>query len=366
MTNEKCNFRNSDSEPHTGKSIFQLQCYTQRLEDYYTGKLGKTVTPVSILKTLAVISSGFKENNKLWILNVAPSRQLKSKTSEEQSKIFSKKLLVNIGSDFTIHGLIRDFGDSINNKCLMINDLTLLLASKANRTRARLIDALSELASEGKYTYSDFNHTLSITAKFSLITNITPSSFLRNKNSLLGNTFTERCLIVYHELTEEEMTEANLHREERSSLKIERFQPTIKEKDVKVSEKDVIKFNEYAKRWRILGAYTSSSALFDMIKSIAIAYAILSGHIEITSDEYRYFNSLEPYIHSPFEETKLKILEFAHKGKSIKEICEVLKHNYETFRPYVSKVINEYRRKGVLPLIVKKPKRTRKQVVKIV
>ena len=62
--------------------------------------------------------------------------------------------------DFTIHSLQRIYasGRKINDKCLIINDVTLLLASKAPRTKARLIDALSELASEGHYKYSDWKN----------------------------------------------------------------------------------------------------------------------------------------------------------------------------------------------------------------
>jgi hypothetical protein len=349
------NLRNPKVKPHyCYGSTFKLQklhhheSHAQKLEKYYNAKYGQIVTPIAILKTLAVVSSTFKNNVKIWVLHIAPSRQLKSKTSEEQMLIFPKKRIVNVGSDFTIHGLIRDYGDDIDSKCLLINDLTLLLASKASRTKARLIDALSELASEGRYTYLDYQKTMTIAAKFSLIANITPTSFLYNRRGLLDNTFVERCLTVYHELTEEEMTDANLNRAKRNSIKIERFKRTINERDVEIRREDDVRFNEYARRWRILGAYTSSSSLFDIIKSIAVAYAILSGHREITSEEYRYLDVLEPYICSPFENVKLTILELARQGRSIRDICLILDQNYDTYRPFVSRVINEYRRKGVL------------------
>lgn len=355
------NFRNLKVKPHHSKVIGGTRSklrklhpaktnYADRLEVYYARKFGQTVTPIGILKTLAIVSSTFKKHWKLWILNVAPSRHLKSQTTLEQMRIFPKNRLVYAGSDFTIHSLQRIYasGRKINDRCLIINDVTLLLASKAPRTKARLIDALSELASEGHYKYSDWKDTLEIKARFSLVANITPQSFLYNQKMLLGNTFTERCLVVHHALTEEEMSEANLKRSQRDSMRIEQFKPTVKEEDVKISKEDEVRFNEYAKRWRILGAYSSSSQLFDMIKSIAVAYAILSGHRKITAAEYRFLDMLEPYLKNPLESVKLRILELAHQGNSIRDICEILHQEYDKYRPFVSRTINEYRKRGVL------------------
>ena len=140
-------------------------------------------------------------------------------------------------------------------------------------------------SSEGEYHYGDFNNDFTIKARFALISNITPTSYLRNQRLLLGNTFTERCLVVYHQLTIEDMDDANFNRTTKNALKIERFKntkPRICDKDVKVTRQDIIKFNEYARLWRIFGAYTSSSSLFDMIKSTAISYAILCRHTSVS------------------------------------------------------------------------------------
>jgi len=361
MKRVRRNFRNSNVKPHIAKTrggsatglrkLHSDESYALRLERYYRMKYGQGVAAIAILKTLAVISSTFKKNQKLWILHVAPSRQLKSQTTNEQMRLFPKRKTVYVGSDFTIHGLIRNYetGKALDKKCLLINDLTLLLDSKADRTKARLVDAFAELASEGRYIYSDFQRTYELKARFSLIANITPDSYFRNRKKLLGNTFTERCLVVYHQLTDEEMSEANIHREKRKSLTIEPFRQALTEDQVKIARTDIVRFNEYAKRWRILGAYSSSSALFDMIKSVAVAYAILSGHTRITENEYRFLDMLGPHIRNPFESVRLRILELAHQGRSIRDICSILNRDYEKYRPYVSKTIAEYRRRGVLP-----------------
>ncbi|MGD0177841.1 MAG: hypothetical protein ABSC50_13560 [Candidatus Bathyarchaeia archaeon] len=109
-----------------------------------------------------------------------------------------------------------------------------------------------------------------------------------------------------------------------------------------------VRFDEYAKRWRILGSYSSSSSLFDMIKSMATAHAILSGRKKITHSVYRFLDMIEPYLRNPSENVKLKILELAHQGRSIRDICNILDKKYEKYRPFVSKVIWQYRKRGVL------------------
>jgi hypothetical protein len=122
--------------------------------------------------------------------------------------------------------------------------MTLLLASKAKQTRSRLIDAFSELASEGRYICRDFQQSYEVKARFSLIANITSHSLVSRKH-LLSNTFIERCLVVYHVLTDEEMSEANLNRDQREAMTVEKFTACTSEIDVKVAREDLVRFDEF-------------------------------------------------------------------------------------------------------------------------
>jgi hypothetical protein len=318
------------------------------LEEYYNQKYGQIVSPMAVLKTCAVISAHFKNLVQLWILNVAPSGHLKSHTSREQQNIFSKNKLVYLGSDFTIHSIEKEYHNSLDKKCVLINDFALLLGSKAERTRQRLINALAELYSEGIYIYGDWQKTLTIKGKFSLLANITPNMFFRNRKGLLGNTFLDRCLVVYYKLTNQEMSMGNLEREKRNKLKIRKFRRGLSEKDVSISDDDLVRFDEYAKRWRVLGGYATTSRLFDMVKSITVAYAILSDHQSIGENEYRFLNVMESYVRSPFEPVRTQILELAHQGRSVRDICLMMNRNYDSFRPYICRVLKEARLRGVL------------------
>jgi hypothetical protein len=86
-----------------------------------------------------------------------------------------------------------------------------------------------------------------------------------------------------------------------------------------------------------------------MIKCVVVAHAILSGNRRITESEYGYLDALEPYIKNPEESVKLTILQLAHQGKSIEDICLILNRDYKKYRPFVSRTLSEYRRKGILP-----------------
>jgi len=70
-----------------------------------------------------------------------------------------------------------------------------------------------------------------------------------------------------------------------------------------------------------------------MIKSVAVAHAILSGHTRITEKEYGFLDMLENHIRSPFEIARLRILELAYQRRSIRDICNILNKDHEEYRP---------------------------------
>jgi hypothetical protein len=144
------------------------------------------------------------------------------------------------------------------------------------------------------------------------------------------------------------MSGANLNRETRTTCRVQPFKQKLRESDITITAEDKVRFDEYARRWRLYGAYSSSSSVFDMIKSIAVAYAILSGHRRITCSEFRILDMLESYLRNPNESVRLKILELAHQSRSVSDICSILNEDYDSYHPFVSRVIGEYCRRGVL------------------
>ena len=122
---------------------------------YFANKFGERMAPIVLLKCLAVVSCQLKWP-RLSVLHIAPTRTLKSFSSAEAMKIFSKEFWIDLKSDFTMNALKRYKQELKSGKCLFVNDGTTLLASKSKRTKDRLVGGLSELISDRSYTYQDY------------------------------------------------------------------------------------------------------------------------------------------------------------------------------------------------------------------
>ena len=134
------------------------------------------------------------------MLDDAPTRSFKTYTSNEIMEIFDKEFWVNLGSDFTMHSLRPYKNEIAEGKCLIINDATLLFASKSQRTKERIINGLSELIADEEYIYQDFSgeNKFRLQGNVTVIMNIVPESFENYKDRLFGLTFAERILILHH------------------------------------------------------------------------------------------------------------------------------------------------------------------------
>jgi hypothetical protein len=89
-------------------------------------------------------------------------------------------------------------------KSLVVNDGTTLFASKSARTKDRLVGGLSELISDGSYTYQDFSKKWTIAGRVTMILNMTSEAYLNYKDRLFGLTFSERFLTVHYAMTKTE------------------------------------------------------------------------------------------------------------------------------------------------------------------
>ncbi len=119
-------------------------------------------------------------------------------------KVFSKEFWIDLRSDFTMNSLSRYRTDLAEGKCLFVNDGTTLLASKSQRTKNRLVGGLSELLSDGSYTYEDFGGKFSLQGKVTMVINMTSEVYQNYKDRLLGLTYSERLLTVHKVLSKQE------------------------------------------------------------------------------------------------------------------------------------------------------------------
>lgn len=163
--------------------MYQYSPVSKKLE-YFTSKFGQSIAPKVLLKCCAVVSCKL-EWPRISVLDVAPTRQLKSFSSQEVMNIFNNEFYIDLRSDFTINALLKYNRELAKGKCLFVNDGTTLLASKSQRTKERLVGGLSELLSDKKYTYEDFCEKTTLQGQATLIMNMTSEAFQNYKDRLL-------------------------------------------------------------------------------------------------------------------------------------------------------------------------------------
>ncbi len=303
--------------------MFEDSPVSKRIFKYFNYKYGQVIAPVGLLKSCAVVSNqlGYPRLN-VWC--VASTRQYKSQTSKEIQRTFSKKYLIDAGSDFTIHSLHDEYGEDVDGKTFMVNDATVLFASKSARTKERLVGAFAELLSDEQYTYKDFRHQWTIQGKCTAIVNQTTESFNNYKNRLLGSTLLERFFTSHHRLTLEEQRESRV-----DSLK--KFKPKYKIKQIKPRTirnlrkyRDFIK--EYAMDYTAL-AQRSYHGCRDTITAMLKSHAILNDRNRLVLDDVSFVRMMRDYLIDPlkvracsyFDKNEID-LAFIHSGKL--SICE--------------------------------------------
>jgi hypothetical protein len=265
---------------------------TQKLSEFFFRKFPSTLVIIALCKCLSIVSCKLPRP-RLTTLDVAPSRQLKSYTLNEARKIFSDDFWINLRSDFTIHSLERYKKQLRDNRSLLINDATTLLASKAQRTKDRLIGGLSELLADEAYTYQDFNRKFVLKGWTTLVMNITAESYQNYKDRLLGLTFLERVVTLYHCLTKQEMIAWIAKQDESAKISFDR-KITISDIELKV-KRIPTEYFELIQQQAQEFSYISLRGFIgcqDSIKGIVRAHASLNKRKEFCADFFYFCVSM--------------------------------------------------------------------------
>lgn len=194
---------------------------TDMIMNYFKAKFGHPMEYVGLMKSIAVGSLHIKDVFPLCILNISTSQTFKSVTSSELLRMFPKDI-VNFGSDFTIHSLMKNYnnGKDVMNKVCSINDMVILLESKSGRGKDRLLGAFSESLTDGHYSYSDFSSNIEWnTGRYSLCSNITIEKYNTMQDELIQTTFDERMLKFFYLMSQKGWNEFNSDRDNRFLMK---------------------------------------------------------------------------------------------------------------------------------------------------
>jgi len=319
-----------------------------KILEFFSRNYGQLIAPVGLFKACAVVSAKLPWP-RLSILNVAPTRQFKSVTSNLIGKMFPASYSIHVGSDFTIHSLYKETKGDVDKKCLFINDGTLLLTSKSKRGKDRLINALAEIISDGKYHYGDFKTSFDIKGHCTVAMNMTLEAFSRYENSLLSNTFLERFLTVFHNMPRKEQHNYYDMREERNENASKVFPRKLRVKPLKVENVGEYKkaFIEFGKDYSVL-SIRSFLGCVDQVEALAVSHAVLNGRSRLCEDDMEVVRLAREYLSNPLSPNRSRIVVLYQQGRSQRDICLLLNRDYNKYRPYVSKVLKAARLRGVV------------------
>jgi hypothetical protein len=279
-------------------------------------------------------------------MHVAPSRALKSFTSFELMSVFSKEFWIDLRSDFTINSLRRYKSLLPLGTTFLVNDATLLLASKVQRFKDRIINAFAELLSDGKYVYQNFKEKFTLEGLVTTIWNITLEAYQNYHNRLFSLTFAQRLLTVFCVPTKTER-EAWVEKEE--IAKKMHFHRKITGANiahkVKIPSKYLPIIRLIAQEFSYL-TFNSIIACQDLIKGLLRAHASLNKRSEVCMDDVKVVLMVRPYLVNPQSPHEGLIVKYRAQGLSVRDIAKKIgKVNYNQ---QIQRVIKKAELRGVL------------------
>lgn len=318
---------------------------SRNILEHFSAKLCPQIAWIILLKCLAIVSCKL-DWPRLSVLHVAPTRMFKSLTSHLAMSLFDDEFWIDLKSDFTMNSLRRYKTELECGKCFLVNDGTTLLASKAHRTKDRLVGGLSELLSDGSYMYQDFGQHFTLKGNVTMVLNITSEAYQNYKDRLFGLTFSERFLTIHYVLTQLEKEEWVAKEEEiqkiNSSHKI-----TVDDIEVNVEiPTGYLRNIQHLAKGFSYDSLTSSMACQDLIKALLRAHAAFNHRGEVCFDDLVVVLRARNFLRNPFSPFEGQIVRLRAKGQSINEICCAIgKGNYEQ---QVQRVIRKAELRGIL------------------
>ncbi|MCL6579045.1 MAG: hypothetical protein K6T73_06615 [Candidatus Bathyarchaeota archaeon] len=321
--------------------MFEHSPVSKRIFSYFNERIGQVIAPIGLLKVLSIHSAG-SPFPRLSVLHEARSREWKTQTNLLAMKFFSDDMYIYISGEKTIHGMVKDYGRIWNNKCLVVNDGTLLFSSLAKRSRDRWLTAISVLLTEKKYEYSDNVQRFKVLGKISLLVNLATPSFAYYKNELFRATLGNRLFVVHGWLNREANRRCKANYEKTAQMPL-----PLKEKITEHYNRTIRNLNEYKKEIEFYADEYSALAVRNPIECQDIVTAIISENARINKrnricdDDIKLVRMLRYYNIDPEVPDEPRVIEFLKQGRSYEDICHLLNKP----RSYYS-TISYYRKKA--------------------
>lgn len=317
--------------------------------NFFNKKYGEPLGNVGLIKAVCVGSTLIPNIKPLSTFIVSFTQSFKSRTSIDIKELFKDKI-VQLGSDFTIHSLMKKYneGKDLKDKIADVNDLTVLFSTKGERTKNRLLGAFSESLSEGEYSYSDFQTDIKWKPdRWGIIGNITFERYETNKEFLRSSTLEERFLKFFYKVPIEVFEEFNKNKNERFKMKMKLKDRITKLKNYKDDKETTEKISEVSKYIKFISKFSSTSTTHDKVKSFLLGNSALNKRNYIIDKDFEILNKCTKLMVNPFEKTIDKIAELYREGKTQNEITDILGLS-KSSQPYVSLQIKKLRLRGVI------------------
>jgi len=354
-----------DSDSITS-GITMLSSVSSCLHKCFQEKFGQGIFAVARASAIASLHVKNKDIIPVSLLEISASGNYKSQLSNACLELFPKKT-IELGSDFTMHVLVQKFGSDgkgLTGKTALVNDLSLLFRSKAQRTRERLIAGLAEILSENQYIYMERQANFSFTARINIIANITPEIYDEQQDLFAKSTFGERLLPIFKPLDLDEQENFALESVERFKMSYNGSPINLKPRTIKITKEQKQDIVNIAKDLRLRLLSPSLSRVHDKVYSLLCGHALLNGRDYLHQDDFDFITKLKPYFSGDAAIDQYNILSRHINGVSTRDIVRQLygltpietKDNdksknkpYEAKLRHVQRTISSLKLRGVIP-----------------
>jgi hypothetical protein len=321
--------------------MFEESPTSERIFDYFNRRIGQTIAPIGLLKSLAIYSAGCSFP-RLALIHQGRSREHKSNTTNMVTQMFSKEMYIHIVGEQTIHRIAENYGTDLDGKCILIDDGNLLFSNLAYRTKMRWLSLVSTLLTQRKAVYGDKMNEFTLTGRVSLAINMATPSWNRHKNEIFETNLGNRAFIVHPTFTDYQRIEARKTFKETKKVKPHVFISERNNRTIKNLSEYEEELLAYAKDYAILSIRNTTECQ-DIIEAIVKTNARINDRNYVCDDDLRLIRMLRQYNIDPNVPDEPRVIGFLKEGRSSKDICHLLGKPLKTYKSTIS----YYRKKGL-------------------
>jgi len=344
--------------------MFEDSKITKLSLDYFTKVFGQYLSPIGLMKVITVNSASCLYPRPP-LIQVAPSREFKSKLTEMAWRFFNRDRYLDLSGDETVHGLKNAYGTPfpqskkfetlviLSGKCLCVDEGNLLLRAMSGKGKIRWLSGFSQLYSKGHYDYVSELGSFRIVGRISLIINITTDLYAKSENVLRDTTLGQRSVTLFTWLKDSEKVHVreNFRRFRGLKPKITLSEPY---------DRTIKNLGEYrgelaslAKDYAILGVRNLSETL-EVTEGMATQNARLNQRNRLCKDDMDVVRMLRGYTINPRRKNFVRVVGFLKEGRSYSDIIHLLRRP-RSYYSTISRWKNIAQNRGLLDQGVERP-----------